>query len=187
MNSPDSPVIVVQALTEQGFSPYGAMLGTPVGSRQPSFSNDLTDFWHQHLFNPGKGGHVEVLWVNYRNNVNKFSSLELHRHTQQVIVPVSGPGVVHVVALPSSNATDLEPNLHTLQAFWVPMGQGVCMNPLCWHATFVAQAQVTCLMLTRSSTTSDLVQALQNETQPTESLIHRIAQHAFSIPQGLLP
>lgn len=177
--------LLVQPLVESDFAPYGVMLGTPPGSRHPAFSNQLTDFWHQHIFNAGAGGQPEVLWVNYRNNARIFSALELHRHTQQAIVPLNSSGVIHVVALSAAGSTELAPDLSTLKAFWVASGQGVCMNPGCWHATFVADQQVSCLMLTRSSTTRDLVQALESGTAPVESIIQPIPEHRLALPKGL--
>lgn len=161
----------VQALQPDDFAPYGVVLGVPFGSREPGFSNPATDFWHQHVFDPGHDGTTELLWVNYRKNDSLVSALECHLFTQQAIVPLTGEGIVHVVAcsVPESGSAVPEPDLATLKAFFVPRGQGICMHPGCWHASLVRDQQVSCLMLTRSSTTIDLIQGLTSDHSLTES------------------
>ena len=159
----------IDDLTPGAFRPYGWMLGKPMpdGKGVPLFSNPATDFWQEHLFNTGEGGDAELLWVNYRNHSAEILNLEKHLLTQQAIVPLTGE-IIQVVA---QSAADGSPDLTTLAAFRVPQGQGVCMQPGCWHATRVAGAEVTCLMLTRSSTTADLIQHLMTSASATESAI----------------
>ncbi|WP_025138225.1 ureidoglycolate lyase [Achromobacter sp. DH1f] len=159
----------VHDLTDDAFKPYGWMLGKPIpqGNGIPLFSNDATDFWQEHVFNTGAGGDAEVLWVNYRSASADIASLEKHLLTQQAIVPLTG-NIIQVVA---RSAADGSPDLSTLAAFHVPQGQGVCMRPGCWHATRVTDAEVTCLMLTRRSTTVDLIQHLTTDAAATESAI----------------
>ena len=156
-------------LTADAFRPYGWMLGKPMplGNGIPLFSNEATDFWQEHVFNTGAGGDAEVLWVNYRSASVDITSLEKHLLTQQAIVPLTGD-IIQIVA---SSAADGSPDLSTLIAFRVAQGQGVCMRPGCWHATRVTDAQVTCLMLTRRSTTLDLVQHLTTDAAASESAI----------------
>ncbi len=72
------------------------------------------------------------------------------------------------------SAADGGPDLSQVAAFRVPQGQGVCMRPGCWHATRVAEAEVTCLMLTRRSTTLDLIQHLTTDASASESAIQAI-------------
>ena len=74
----------------------------------------------------------------------------------------------------SKSAADGSPDLATLAAFRVPQGQGICMRPGCWHATRVVDGEVTCLMLTRRSTTVDLIQHLTTDARATESAIVEI-------------
>ncbi|MEI2418263.1 ureidoglycolate lyase [Orrella sp. JC864] len=173
---PSSAPLAVQALTPEAFAPYGWMLGKPYPAHQavPAFSNAATDFWHEHAFDAGPDGEVEVLWVNYRSGA-EVGQLEKHLLTQQAIVPLTGP-VVHVVA--ASDAAGA-PALGTLAAFAVPQGQGICMRPGCWHATRVAQGQVSCLMLTRRSTTADLVRHLRQGQPARESAIVQIPPRAW--------
>lgn len=162
----------INDLTPQAFAVYGWMLGKPMpdGNGIPLFSNPATDFWQEHLFNTGAGGDAELLWVNYRSHSPEISNLEKHLLTQQAIVPLTGE-IIQVVA---QSAADGSPNLGTLTAFRVPQGQGICMRPGCWHATRVVDAEVTCLMLTRRSTTVDLIQHLTTSASATESAIAEI-------------
>lgn len=163
----------LQDLTADVFVPYGWMLGKPMpdGHGVPLFSNDATDFWQEHLFNTGAGGDAELLWVNYRSQSPEIASLEKHLVTQQAIVPLTGE-IIQIVA---RSAEDGSPDLSTLAAFLVRQGQGVCMRPGCWHATRVASPEVTCLMLTRRSTTTDLIQHLTTDAAASESAIVAIA------------
>ena len=159
----------INDLTPDAFKAYGWMLGKPMpdGNGVPLFSNQDTDFWQEHQFNTGAGGDAELLWVNYRSQSFEISSLEKHLLTQQAIVPLTGE-IIQVVA---RSAADGSPDLATLAAFRVPQGQGVCMRPGCWHATRVTDEEVTCLMLTRRSTTVDLIQHLTTDASASESAI----------------
>jgi ureidoglycolate lyase len=51
------------------------------------------------------------------------------------------------------------------------------MRPHCWHATRVSQGESTCLMLTRRSTTYDLVVHLETGAPACESAIKSIPTH----------
>ncbi|WP_313624801.1 ureidoglycolate lyase [Achromobacter sp.] len=179
-----TPQLEILDLTPDAFKSYGWMLGKPMpdGNGVPLYTNPATDFWHEHLFNTGAGGDAEVLWVNYRTRALDIDSLEKHLLTQQAIVPLTG-GIIQVVAC---GAADGSPDLSTLAAFHVPQGQGVCMRPGCWHATRVADAEVTCLMLTRRSTTVDLIQHLTTDASITESALAAIPAHRLDMPQDLL-
>ncbi|WP_144630460.1 ureidoglycolate lyase [Bordetella genomosp. 13] len=153
----DIETLPLRRLERQAFARYGWMLGKPMPAAQagvPVFSNPATDFWQEHVFDAGSGGEPEVLWVRYRSADRVVANLEVHLLTHQAIVPLTGP-IIQVVA---ASATDGRPDLATLAAFEVPVGQGICMRPGCWHATRIAAAgEVTCLMLTRRSTTADLI------------------------------
>jgi ureidoglycolate lyase len=157
----------VQTLTPSAFAPYGTVLGSPPANAELAFSNAATDFWHAHFFNAGKDGNPEVLWVNYRNNDGIINALEVHWLTEQAIVPLGAECIIHVVAL--SDETGAQPDLSTLRAFAVPAGYGVCMRPGCWHTTQVRAQEVSCIMLTRSSTTADLIPLLKFNAAATES------------------
>jgi len=156
-----------EPLTPHAFAPYGQVLGCPYSADVAGFSNPASDFWHQHYFQAGPEGMPEVLWVNYRNADRQISELEVHWKTQQAIVPLKDARIIHIVALSRQHVRS--PNPKTARAFYVEPGQGLCMNPGCWHTTRVVQDEATCLMLTRGSTTVELAQHLRGQLQAHES------------------
>lgn len=162
------PSLRAQPISADAFAPYGWMLGKPFPADPaiPAYTNPATDFWREHVFDPGQDGDAEILWVNYRNT-GRVIELEKHLRTQQAIVPLTGP-IIHIVA---RGAPDGSPDLATLAAFAVAPGRGLCMAPGCWHATRVAATQATCLMLTRRSTTMDLVAHLSSGKNAQESAL----------------
>ncbi|MDS0793043.1 ureidoglycolate lyase [Burkholderia pseudomultivorans] len=164
--------IPVEPLDAHRCEPFGWMLGKPVSAEgdTPAYVSPSSDFWREHLFDTGARGETEVLWVVYRNREETVASLELHRLTQQAIVPLTGP-IIHVVA---TARNDGEPDLDTLRAFDIPVGKGICMRPNVWHATRVADKEATCLMLTRPSTTYDLVVHLKTGAPACESVIRAV-------------
>ncbi len=167
--------IRIEPLEEQCFAPFGQMLGTPFPN-DPSaiaYGHPGSDFWHVHDFNPGAGGNTEVLWVNYRNAGPRVTGLEVHWLTEQAIIPL-GDGLVHVVCPGRDDGSRL-PDLTRLHAFELKLGQGVCMRAGCWHASFVLGRQVTCMMLTRRSTTQELVAHLACGSVAAETSIVELA------------
>jgi len=167
--------LTIEPLTADAFEAYGWMLGKPlrIADGVPSYTSPSSDFWHEHLFDTGMAGETEVLWVKYRNSEDTVESLEAHWLTQQAIVPLTG-SVIQIVA---TSTPDGRPDLDSLQAFLIPVGEGVCMRPHCWHSTRVLQNEVTCLMLTRRSTTHDLVIHLEKGTPACETGLSPIATH----------
>ena len=163
-------VIPIESLDEDAFSPYGWLLGSPFPSdpAATAFTHPGSDFWHVHDFDPGAGGVTEILWVNYRNDSLRLRALEVHWLTEQAIIPLGGGEMVHVVCPTRDDGSRL-PDLSRLRAFRIGTGLGVCMRPGCWHASFVLAGQTTCLMLTRGSTTRDLVASLKGECVAVES------------------
>lgn len=175
---PEMPLLTVKPLEPDAFSTYGEVLGKPfpgVDDSRPMFSNDATDFWQEHVFRTGRGGETEVLWVNYRSQETCIASLEVHFLTEQAIIPLTA-GIIHIVA---ASAGDGCPDLSTLAAFDVPVGMGVCMRPGCWHTTRVRAGQATCAMLTRRSTTVDLVAHLAADRVASESRVETVPEHCL--------
>ena len=173
--------LAVQALSASAFSPYGEMLGKPLpaAGERPVFSNPATDFWQEHVFETGDGGEPEFLWVNYRPGMASARSLETHLLTQQAVVPLTG-SIVQIVA---TSDADGQPDLSSLAAFQVRQGEGVCMRPGCWHTTRVpGDQQVTCLMLTRRSTTLDLIGGLNEGSPLQESALAEIPPVVIDLP-----
>ena len=177
LTAPAGLPLPIEPLSAAAFAPYGAMLGQPYDANAPTpaFTNANTDFWHQHAFDTGRGGRTEVLGVNYRRCDGRIDTLEVHHLTQQAIVPLGNVGVIHVVACSDAQGA---PDLTTLHAFEIPPGQGICMQPGCWHATQVEADEATCLMLTRDSTTVELVAHMQHGEPAQESAFQRLP-HAY--------
>lgn len=170
--------VTVQPLTPESFEPFGYVLGKPLSSASVAFVNPATDFRSEHIFNSGPQGQTEVLWVSYRNSDANLKELEVHHLTEQAIVPLDGD-VIHVVASSDSNGA---PAIDTLAAFDVLNGTGICMRPGTWHATRVRNKSVTCLMLTRPSTTLDLIAHLNGRHQASESAMHPIPAAVLADP-----
>lgn len=153
----------VQPLSEEAFRPYGWFLEKSV--RSLPFHNADIDFWEEHIFETGAAdAETQLLRVNYRNQRREVESLEMHRLTQQMVIPLTGD-IVQIVA---------EPNLTNLQAFRVSVGEGICMRAGCWHTTRVDTVEVRCFMLTRRSTTVDLISHLTTGSELRESAIAAI-------------
>lgn len=171
--------IPVEPLDAHRCELYGWPLGKPVPTDgdTPAFVGPASDFWREHLFDTGTDGETEILWVVYRNRHAEVASLELHRLTQQAIVPLTAP-VVHIVA---TSLEDGEPDLASLRAFEIPIGKGFCMRPNIWHATRVSNSESTCLMLTRPSTTYDLVVHLKTGAPACESVIKSIERRTLEL------
>lgn len=163
---------MVRSLDTEGFSPYGrvidatAQLGTAqagtgqASTGQPSFWSAETAFVSASSFDPGAEGTVDLLWVTY-DRTERPSTFEVHLHTEQALIPISGSVVQHVFR-PDHNDGEVE-------SFLVEPGQGVVMDPGCYHTTTSVDGFVTCLMVSRESTTRDLADSLHGDRDPTES------------------
>jgi ureidoglycolate lyase len=167
---PTSNAVTVGVPNPDSFEPFGWILGKPdpLQNNPVAFRSPASDFWHEHFFDPGTGGDTEVLWVKYRDNNPLVSKLEVHHMTQQAVVPLTN-AIVQVLCLSDANQT---PDLSTLRAYRLSPGVGICMRPGVWHATRADDA--TCLMLTRRSTTEDLIDHLVNARPAKESTILEI-------------
>ena len=168
--------IPIEPLTEEAFSDFGRVLGRPLPEdpAATAFSHPGSDFWHVHDFNPGEGGETEVLWVDYRNDSLRVRALEAHWLTEQAIIPLGGNEILHVVCPTRDDGSRL-PHRARMRCFRIGSGRGICMRPGCWHASFVLGGQTTCLMLTRRSTTRDLVAHLKGQSAATETSIVALA------------
>ena len=122
-------------LTPAAFSPYGTVLGKPfpIDAGAVAYSSATSDFWREHIFAAG-GRDPEILWVTYRDTDARIDRLEMHRLTEQAVIPLTGD-IIQIVAASSPAGF---PDIATVRAFRVPVGMGVCMRLGCWHATRVA-------------------------------------------------
>jgi ureidoglycolate lyase len=160
---PTPHTVTVEALSAASFEPFGSVFGlpNPLNADPVGFFSPASDFWHEHLFDPGTGGDAEVLWVAYRNASPLVAKLEVHHLTQQAVVPLTG-AIIQILCLSDMSGT---PDLSTLRAFRLAPGIGLCMRPGVWHTT--RADNTTCLM--RRSTTKDLIDHLVNARVATES------------------
>ena len=168
---PTISTVTVEALSPASFEPFGWVLGqSRLPGRNPvEFRSPASDFSHEHLFDPGTGADAEVLWVTYRDASPVITKLEVHHLTQQAVVPLTQE-IFQVLCLSDDHQM---PDLTTLRAFQLSPGVGICMRPGVWHTTRAVDA--TCLMLTRPSTTADLVAHLTHKQPAKESMIVEIA------------
>ena len=175
-------VLPVESLDAGNFAEFGVVLGDgpSFAPETIAFSDQTTDFWSVHAFDPGAGGAPEVLWVNYRNDSLQVRALEVHWLTEQAIVPLMGGDLLHVVAPTCADGRRI-PDLSRLRCFRVTGGRGICMRPGCWHASFVTWGETTCLMLTRRSTTRDLVAHLKEGTPAAETAVVRLDERCIRI------
>lgn len=164
--------IDIQALSPSAFAPFGWMLGKPfpTGEDAAAFRSPASDFWSEHLFDPGPEGEEEVLWVSYRDTNPIIGTLEAHSLTQQAVVPLTA----EIIQILATSNPDGSPDLTTLSAFRLFPGIGVCMRPGSWHATRAVSNEATCLMLTRRSTTADLISHLNHGRPATASAFAEI-------------
>lgn len=159
--------ISVEPLSEAAIAPYGWMLGKPLpaGTDAVAYGSVASDFWHEHGFDVGPGGEHEILWVKYRSTDPVVERLEAHSLTQQAVIPLVGQ-IIQIVAAATAEGL---PDPSTVRAFALSPGYGICMRPGIWHATRARAGEATCLMLTRRSTTADLVRHLNTGSAATES------------------
>lgn len=150
------PTLKEQTPTEQNLAPYGTMLGKPFPTAEGAiaFRTPVVASWRQHIFDPGKGGEDEIVWVEYKITDPVISRLEQHMLTEQAVVPLTG-SIVQILAL---SGADGKPDPSTLRAFRLEPGVGVCMARGVWHTT--RSRLSTCLMLTRGSTSVDILDHL---------------------------
>jgi ureidoglycolate lyase len=182
----------VELLTPEAYAPYGWVIGEAASSTdlRDMFHSDTLEFWHEHDFDPGAGGRLELIWVYYRRKPLRVENLESHRLTEQAIIPVAGANpIVHVVCPPPPDPTAdrITPDLNRMKAFLLDGTRGVCMRPGTWHTHFALGREANYLMLTRRSTTVEILQEsayLAHEVHLAEADEVRLAETEFAdIPE----
>lgn len=152
-----------------------------------SWRSTRSDFWHVHDFDPGEGGETEVVWVTYRPKDSVVASLEVHWLTEQIVVPLGNSSLIQLLC-PTKQDGSNTPDLDKIGAWLIRPGQGVCMMSGCWHASVAFEAEVTAMMLTRRSTTLDLVrQLVQSQSQSNGGsglAVDQSETSYFSLPQS---
>ncbi|WP_374632050.1 ureidoglycolate lyase [Ferrovibrio sp.] len=181
---PEKP-LPVETVSAAALAPFGWLLGKAVSTADAAadtalaFTSPATDFWHEHGFDTGPGGETDILWVVYRSTDRTITECEKHSLTQQAVIPLTG-AIIQILALP---AADGAPDMTSARAFVIPVGTGICMRPGIWHTTRVPVESADCLMLSRRSTTADLVRHLNTGTPAQETQISAIPAHVLSFPK----
>ncbi|MEM5346145.1 ureidoglycolate lyase [Paraburkholderia azotifigens] len=175
------PLIHVEQLTPESFSPYGWILGkrAPMSCEEPSFQSRSLSIWREHLFDAGSVNDTEVLWATFGESSDVVSELEARRLTQQVTVPLTAP-LILIVAAPQTTRV---PDMDSLKAFEIPIGMGICIRPWCWHTTRTFSGEATALMLSRRSTSFDLIVHLHTGAPLSESTRIPIGPHRIVAPR----
>lgn len=163
------PTITVKPINQSPLEKWAKAWPLAIGAAKDTqaYISPSSDFWHVHDFEPGKGGQTEVLWVTYRPRSMLISRLEVHWLTEQAVVPLGSAPLIQVLC-PTKQGTK-EPDLDKIEAWQILPGQGICMMPGCWHATLAVESEVNAMMLTRRSTTLDLVKQLNDSNSNSNS------------------
>ena len=165
--------IRVEPITAAGYAPFGWVFGEqPPAPRRDWVDSDGAGFWHEHDFLVGDGGDVEFVWVTYKARPAIATQMEAHRLTEQAIVPVTGQPLLHIVAPPNEDplAEDIAPDVSAARAFYMDGTKGVCMKVGTWHMHF-ALGDNRHFMVTRRSTTNDILGGIRDGRQMQETVI----------------
>ncbi|SIT50923.1 conserved hypothetical protein [Paraburkholderia piptadeniae] len=169
------PLLRVEQLTPEAFSPYGWVLGKRLSAsaEDPLFQSESLSMWCEHLFDAGTANETEILWASFGDKSDLVQQLEVRRLTQEAMVPLTG-SLIQIVAF--SQATRI-PEMSSLRAFEIPVGMGTCIRPWCWHATRTLSGPTTAFMLSRRSTSFDLIVHLHTGAPLSESASIPICTH----------
>ncbi|NTX25648.1 ureidoglycolate lyase [Burkholderia pyrrocinia] len=162
-----APSLTVERLTPRYFSPFGWVLGKSMKTTTdaPFFKGATLSMWREHLFDTGAPNETEIVWSNFSDDSPVVRTLETRLLTQQAVVPLTGP-LIQIVA--ASNEAG-EPDIDSIRAFEVPIGMGTCVRPGCWYAIRVSKGEVMAFLLSRQSTTFDLIVHLHTGSPTAES------------------
>lgn len=138
--------IQVQRLTEEAFKPFGSVIttkGRPYGGQEGVY------LWYE---KQAAIENAQTVSVNLLTAVARdflFDRFEAHARTTETILPLTG-GVI-VVGMPVG-----EPDVERLQAFYVPVGEGVCWDAGAWHyAPYPMGQDALCAVIFRHGTGAD--------------------------------
>ena len=165
---PSSRSLVVQALTQHAFSPYGDILGGEIASGL--FINGGTSEKIA-LGDPAliaQGGEPSLNLYRARANPLPFTAVKLERHCvgSQSFIPLAGVPFVVVVALGDPSTGGKTPLESSIAAFWVDGSCGVTFKAATWHHPLLSQRDGDFVVLERRAPMVDCeIQALN---QPVE-------------------
>lgn len=175
--APGVPALRVEPLTPEAYAPFGWVLGIrpPEGSRE-LVQGLAAQFWHERVFDAGDGGQTELVWVEYQPEPPLVVKIEAHRLTEQALVPVGGTPIIHIVAPPNDDPTapEIAPDLSRAKAFYLDGTRGVCMRRGTWHIHLGIDRTAVHLMVSRRSTTTDLIGALRDGMPLAETEILKL-------------
>jgi ureidoglycolate lyase len=170
--------IRVQRLTREAYEPFGWVLGAPPDRQNQDYLEvRISTFWGEHIFDVGEGGAVQLVWVDYRWRGFGIEELESHRLTEQAFIPVAWSPMVQVVCPPPDDPMALEivPDLSQMRAFLLDGTKGVCMKRGCWHTPLPLGDSATYLMITRHSTTTDILNGERSGADTVETVVVEVS------------
>lgn len=170
--------IRVQRLTREAYEPFGWVLGSLPGKQNPDYLEvQISTFWGEHIFDAGEGGAVQLVWLDYKWRGFAIQEFESHRLTEQAFIPVAWSPMVHVVCPPPDDPTvpEIAPDLGRVRAFLLDGTKGVCMKRGCWHTPLPLGDNTTYLMITRHSTTTDILNGERGGGVTVETVVARVS------------
>jgi ureidoglycolate lyase len=132
---------------------------------EPFFKGATLSMWREHLFNTGAPNETEIVWGSFSDDNPVVCTLETRLLTQQAVVPLTGP-LIQIVAASNEFGS---PDTESIRAFEIPIGMGTCVRPGCWYAIRVPKGEVMAFLLSRQSTTFDLIVHLHTGCPTAES------------------
>ena len=166
--------IRVEPLSAAAYAPFGHVLG----ERPAATQNDVTvgvvaAFWAERDFGVGPGGVTQFIWAVYAPTPPTADHMESHRLTEQAIIPVTGKPILHLVAPPNADpsAPGTAPDLSRAKAFLLDGTKGVVMARGTWHCHFGLVPETVYCVLTRRSTTDDILAGGLDNARMQETVI----------------
>ena len=137
-------LIQVSKLTQEAFAPYGQVLS--VEGREAG-GNPATHFWYPQAVVIDAPTSINLMKVIPHEFILK--DFEAHDYTTENLIAMDGDLIVGVAA-----AGDLEPE--KVQAFYIPCGVGISLNPSVWHAVPLAVGnEVMSVCIFKNNTSHD--------------------------------
>jgi ureidoglycolate lyase len=141
--------IPVEALTQEAFAPFGHVIG--MSDRAPLAANSERSFWGSPELELRDGSFMAV-YVELRMTDFIVGRLHRHRAFSQVLVPLGGKALIHVVA-PSGDV----PDLAQMRAFLIDGDRAVITNRGIWHRNpaYALATSASLILISRAQTAVD--------------------------------